>query len=171
MKNLIRAFLFAAALLPLAAKAATNPVAISGNVTGAAPLAGTLVVLISGGVHVDSIQTDTAGHYSFDSLTVGAGAKQVRAIRSGYATVTNNVTVTAGIPVTSNFALVAGGNIAGIVKKASDSTAVVGAKLVLRRGNTLVDSVISDSSGNYAFNGLSAANNYTITTTAATFFL
>ncbi len=170
MKNLIRAFLFAAVFLPLAAKAA-NPVAISGNVTGPTPLAGSWVILISAGVHVDSIQTDTVGHYSFDSLTVGAGAKQVRAIRSGYATVTNNVTVVAGTPLTSNFALVAGGNIAGIVKKASDSTAVVGAKLVLRRGNTLVDSLLSDGSGNYSFTGLAAATNYTITTTAATFFL
>ena len=151
--------------------AAPATVGISGTVTsGTAPLAGVQVMLISNMVHVDSILTDTAGHYSFARATVGTGVKQVRASKAGYITINTSVIVT-GIPATVNFNLAAGGgNLAGKVLKASDSTAVTGAKLVLRRGTTLVDSLLTDSAGNYAFNGLIAANNYTITTTASTFF-
>ena len=170
MKKSLLSLLAALAFLPLVAGAAT----ISGNVTtgGTTPVVGAKVVLIAAGVHVDSVMTDSVGHYTFDSTHVGAtGAKQVQASKAGMGTVTNTVNITCATQAaTSNFNLAAGGNLAGTVRKTSDSTVLAGAKVVLRRGNTSVDSAITNGSGQFTFNDQAPATNYSLVTSAATYF-
>ncbi len=124
---------------------------------------------------VDSARTDSLGRYAFSNLPP-ANNYRITASFTGYTTASNtNINVTSGSAVVSNLTLSAlpTGKIYGKVGKASDSTTIANALIVLRRGSdtgAVVDSVRSNSQGRYQFvNVLSGTPNYWLIATAATF--
>jgi len=139
---------------------------------GTTPVSGAKVVLILAGVRIDSVVSSASGAYLFhssaDSILLAkdtTGSKQVQASKAFL------VTTTASAPsanVNVNLALAAGaGNVNGVVTQ-TNSTAIQGAKVVLKLGSAAVDSVLTDSLGRYSFSNTAAAN-YSLTASAATF--
>ncbi len=116
---------------------------------------------------MDSVRTDSVGHYAFNTLVAGTPNYWVSAVSTGLNLGSNtNVAVPNGGTVTSNFLLTVPGSISGKVRGLPDSLALRNAVVQLRRGGAttaVVDSAKTDSLGNYAFNGLTLANNYRVT--------
>ena len=161
MKTLF--YLIFASLLPVSIWSATIS-GIVGNPAPGTPVAGVKVVLIEGtstGQHLDSINTDGAGNFSFS--TVGTGTKTLIASRPGYnggaalVGVSNfNASYSANISITINNST---STVQGFVKRASDSSVVAGATVRLTPNNVTADpapiyTTQTDSNGKYHFDSL-----------------
>lgn len=180
MKKLASLF-SAIVLLPAALHAAT----ISGNVTtGAAPgtpVAGAKVVLAiaggggGGGARLDSTTTGETGAYSF--TTDSTGARQILVTADGYVNGSAMVNVTSD---TGNYTAditinppPPPGSVAGKVSKASDSSALEGARVILSRfgggggGGFTPDTVLTDAEGLYAFDSIPANTGYSLAVSLA----
>ncbi len=170
------------AFFPLAAGAAT----ISGTVTGRAgtgpsmALDGATVILIdaSGGAHLDSTATDSAGQYTLTDST--SGARQVEAEFIGYTSVTGNVMVTNDMGrYTLNLSLTAvpaPGKISGVVKDSSNQQVLAGAQVILSRtgglgagGSFAPETLTTNAQGQYVFDSLAANSGYALNATATGF--
>ncbi len=158
---------------------ATLPGSISGNVRDAADstaIAGALVYLrrtSATSAIIDSAVTDAAGAYAFINLAPGTPNYWISASATGFQTGTNaNQVVPNGGNLVSNFYLAATvpGTINGNVYKATDSTAIAGALVYLRRTSAtsaIIDSAVTDGAGAYAFiNLVPGTPNYYIAVTA-----
>lgn len=155
------------------------PGSLSGTIRAlpdSAPVANALVqLLVSGGFFgtlVDSVRTDALGHYVFTNLTPREGY-QLGVSAEGYVTVNvTDIRIGSGIAETTDLALAPAprGGIYGKVLKATDSTALANALVVLRRGaetGDIADSVRSGADGRYAFADLLAGSpNYWVTASA-----
>ena len=81
----------------------------------------------------------------------------------------NNIAIGNGATVTRNFylAVAVPGSITGIVRRATDSTVIAGAKIYLRRSSAtsaIIDSATTDSAGVYTFSNVASGTpNYWIT--------
>src|SRR5690606_7265646 len=173
MKKLASLF-SAIVLLPAALHAAT----ISGNVTtGEAPgtpVPGAKVVLAigggGGGARLDSTTTGETGAYTF--TTDSTGTRQILVSAEGYVsgsafvniasdtgTYTANITINPPLPP---------GSIAGKVSKASDSSALQGARVILSRfgggggGGFTPDTAVTDAEGAYAFDSIPVNSGYSL---------
>lgn len=158
------------------------PGSISGKVVKASDssaLADARVILSrfgGGGFTTDTVMTDAQGAFAFESVPANTGYTLTVSL-TGYQAMTRNaVTVVAGQAATQNFALappVPPGSIAGKITKASDAGAVSGATVILSRsgggGGFTPDTVLTNSSGEYAFDSVANQNNYVLTVIAEGF--
>ena len=168
-------------LLPLSLWAAT----VRGQVRlpGAGPftgVAGVKVVLTSGNSvapHIDSAVSDSIGNYVRNHGAT-AGARTVITTKSGYTGSVNlvNVPTAAGDTGTLIFNPVISVNnktshFTGIVKRASDSSIIIGAIVTLTGGpDPAVNlSDTTDSTGAYRFDSISTGGVYTVTVNATNY--
>jgi len=148
----------------------SSPGAISGTVTSAAtglPISGALVEANLGSIVVGSAITDNSGHYSI--LGVAPGSYIVDAYAATYQTATTGAIVLADETTTVNFSLESSpGTLSGIVTSAMGGSPIVGALVQVLFDDIVLDTALTDSSGNYTITGL-APGSYTVTAAAATF--
>ncbi|MCU0609417.1 MAG: carboxypeptidase-like regulatory domain-containing protein, partial [Chitinispirillaceae bacterium] len=146
-------------------------VVMSGTVRNANnnnPIAGAKVILRTGGVGgtaIDSAISTATGTYTIDSIQPGTYTTFTSA--TGFISRTSNSIPVANTAVTNNVQLTpapAPTTILGVVADATTATGIVGAKIILRSGNTKVDSVLSGANGLYSFANVAAGTYTTITT-------
>lgn len=158
-----------------------SPGSISGTVrkaVGADPVANAMVVL-SRGSRIDSIKTNADGHYAFDSVAAQENYT-VTVTAAGFQTATNfNVDVASNQTATVDFSLIASGpsttkgSIIGTVTDNAKKN-VAKALVILSRSGTgggsgPIDTVETDASGDFAFDSVTALQNYTVTVRATGF--
>ena len=136
-----------AAWLRIGSSTGLSPGTITGKVTNAATGAALVgaTVSYSGG----STTSNATGNYTLSN--VSPGAIVVKAQAASFATTEQTVQVNAGATVTLNFALSPPGSVLGRVTDSSTGFAIVGAT-VTANGT----SVLTNSTGNYAFTDLAA---------------
>ena len=158
------------------------PGSVAGKVVKASDssaLAGARVILSrsgggGGGFSPDTALTDAQGAFDFDSIPANSNYTLTVSL-AGYATsARNNLTVLAGQTNTQTIALApppAPGSIAGKVVKASDSSALAGARVILSRfgggGAFAPDTALTDAQGAFALDSVPANTNYTLTVSLA----
>ena len=159
------------------------PGAVSGKVVKASDssaLAGARVILSrsggggGGGFAPDTMLTDAQGAFAVDSIPANTGYTLTVSL-AGYVTASrNNITVTSGQTTTQTIALAPPpppGSIAGKVVKASDSSALAGARVILSRfgggGSFTPDTVLTDAQGGFALDSVPANTGYTLTVSLA----
>src|SRR5690606_16457021 len=148
-----------------------NPGSVAGKVSKAADssaLAGARVILSrfggggGGGFTPATALTDAEGVYAFDSLPAGTGYCRAVSLE-GYQNMTRgSVRVSSDSVSTQNFSLSPPpnpGSVAGKVSKASDSSALAGARVILSRfggggGGFTPDTVLTNAEGAYAFDSV-----------------
>ena len=162
-----------------------RPGSISGTVrkaAGADPIANAMVVLSRGGIgggRLDSMKTNAEGHYAFDSVAA-MDNYIVTVTAAGFQTASNaNVDVASNQTSTVDFSLIASGPVptrGSIIGTVTDNAkkAVAKAQVILSRtgtggGNGPVDTVETDASGDFAFDSVTALQNYTVTVKATGF--
>ena len=148
------------------------------NYTNNSPLAGATVTLVRTGNYVSipepqTTTTDSNGNYTFNGLT--AGVYEITVTKEGYIDVFDVVYASADASVTQNVLIeaidnsnVETGSISGQVRDATKQslTPIPNITLKLRSGvnvtyGEVVDTVYTDSNGNYAFSNVNPGN-YTI---------
>lgn len=158
-----------------------SPGSISGTVrksAGADPIADAMVVLSRGG-RIDSAKTNADGHYAFDSVAAMENYTVI-VTAAGFQTATNfNVDVASNQTSTVDFSLLASGpspTRGSIIGTVVDNTkkAVAKAQVILSRSGTgggsgPIDTVETDASGDFAFDSVTALQNYTVTVRATGF--
>jgi large repetitive protein len=148
---------------------------VSSDSVAGTPIVGALVIVrrSAGGTFTpESTLTTSEGKYAFDSVPGNTGYT-VAVSAAGFTSVTrNNVTIAGGLTSTQNFLLVpppAPGSISGKVVKASDSSALAGARVILSRsgggggGGFTPDTALTNAQGAFAFDSVPANTNYTLT--------
>lgn len=117
-----------------------------------------VVVQITAGPEVGlSVATDDEGDYTLSDLT--PGTYTVRFTRSGFTTRTvTGVAVTAGnttdLDVTLTGSGTGNGSLRGTVRDADTNDTLIGVTVRLLEGSSVVDTVMTDSNGFYAFGGV-----------------
>jgi hypothetical protein len=170
--------------LTLRARPETTPgflkvTVLAGSAQGT-PVAGATLVLSSGfaagGARADTVKADDKGQYLFKDLAPAGYSLRVSA--TGFQARTAAVTVRARDTAAAEVILLpenATGAIAGKVVKASDGSAVSGAKVIVSRGGILggggaggskPDTVTTGSDGAYKVDSVPAQQTYTVTVKA-----
>lgn len=114
-----------------------------------------------------TVLTDSTGHYRFDSVYAGTGytitasaTNYLSAGISSQAVAWNNTATVGTLYLTQSLAL----SLHGTIRRTDSTTkVVVGAKVMVVSGTTKIDSLITDSIGNYNFTGPHAVNAGTYT--------
>jgi len=124
-----------------------------------------------GGFTPDTAVTDAEGAYAFDSIPVNSGYSLAVSL-DGYQNMTRgSVRVASDSVSTQNFFLAPPpnpGSVAGKVSKASDSSALAGARVILSRGGGgggggfTPDTALTDAEGEYAFDSIPANTGYSL---------
>lgn len=149
-----------------------DPGIISGTVTatvGGVAIQGAIVSVFEGTHLIDTSITDSVGHYQITELppssyTVVSNAENFQLSFSNATVVSNQTTIL-------NFSLLADpGTISGTVTATVGGAAIESAHVLIFNGTTLIDSAITDSSGNYEFTGL-APSSYNVIAVAENFQL
>jgi hypothetical protein len=133
---------------------ASDSVSMAGRVVYLRRSSATSVIL-------DSTMTDAQGAYTFSNVAPGAPNYWVSSIAEGFAETANtNVALADGGATGSDIFVLHLGKIIANVRKASDSTAIANAFVLLRQGQTdsspVIDSGRTDALGNHTFSNLSA---------------
>ncbi len=133
----------------------SEPGAIVGHVTDiatTAPIPGTTIDVLFGGVLVSSVLTDSNGDYSIPGLS--QGNYSVRAAAFGYQTALQLAAVTSNQTTIVNFDLQ--NQPGGIIGNVTDQTLlpIVGATVDVFQGDLLIASTLTDSNGNYVIPSL-----------------
>ena len=148
----------------------SSPGTISGTVTRAAtgsPISGALVEVNLGSIVISSAVTDSAGNYSITG--VPPGSYIVNAYATNYQTATSGAIVLANETTTVNFSLQSKpGTISGNVISTASGLPISGALVQLSNDDAVIDSTVTDSSGNYSITGV-APGSYSVTATATTY--
>ena len=135
---------------------AASPGAISGTVTsfvGSDPISGALIEVSLDNTIIFSTLTDSLGDYSISG--VAPGSYVVHAHAPNYQTGTMGAIVIASTTTIVDFSLVASpGAIAGTVTSAATGLPISGALVEVNLSSIVIDSAVTDSSGNYSISGM-----------------
>ncbi|MFQ5633357.1 MAG: DUF2271 domain-containing protein, partial [bacterium] len=133
-----------------------QPAAVSGTVreTGSnAAITSAIVQLKSGGQVKYEATTDASGNYSINGIV--AGSYQLVASKSGYATWSESITLSAGQSLANKdislTKIVAGASLSGQVRGAVSNQPIVGAVLQLKKAGQVSYEATSDATGAYQF--------------------
>ncbi len=162
-----------------------KPATISGTVRAGSstgtPVVGAMVYLsrgfggggIGGGV-TDSVKTNAQGQYTFANLAA-PNTYNIRVTAAGYPNGTATVNTTTGGTSTADVVLIpigASGKVAGKVTKASDGSAVSGARVIISGGGGIgggfrADTVTTNAQGQYGYDSIPIGTGYSINVSAA----
>jgi protocatechuate 3,4-dioxygenase beta subunit len=135
---------------------APNPGALSGTVTsavGSLPISGALVEVSLDNIIIFSTLTDSSGDYSI--LGVASGSYIAHAHATNYQAGTTGAIVISSTTTTVDFSLVASpGTISGTVTSLATGLPISGALVEANLASIVVDSAVTDSSGNYTISGI-----------------
>jgi len=140
-----------------------NSGSISGLITDSLtmiPISGAKVLIYQGNTLVDTLITDSSGHYSSSNLA--PGQYQVVGQATNYQSNASGALVSAGLGTIVDVSLAPDpGTVEGTVKDSITMHPISGANVQIFKGQTLVGSSVTDSSGNYQVGGL-APGSYTV---------
>lgn len=144
---------------------AENPSTIIGTVTDlntSLPIPGATITVYLGDIVIDTVVTDDSGDYTVSGLALGFYTLTASATDYQTAFVGVNITIPGSLVPNVDFQLQFNpGSIAGTVMDSATGVPIAGAIVSVYDGMVLIDSVFTDSSGNYIISGL-APNGYTI---------
>ncbi len=147
------------------------PGTISGTVTDAAttnPIEGANVSVFSGQTLIANALTDVNGNYTIPDLAPGE-YNVIASAGANYQIASLGAIVASGMTTTVDFALLANpGTIAGTVTNEADGAPISGTSILVLQNFTIIDSALTDASGNYSINNL-APGNYTVIAKAPNF--
>ena len=147
-----------------------DPGTISGTVTGAVsglPISGALIEVHLAGITVGSAITDNSGGYSITGMAPGSYI--VHAYATNYQASSVGVIMLAGQTRTANFSLEPNpGAITGTVTGAVSELPISGASIQVIYEDTVIDSTLTDSFGDYTVTGLPPGS-YTVTASKANY--
>ena len=147
-----------------------SPGAISGSVRSAAtglPISGALVEANLASIVIGSAVTDSSGNYSIPGMAPGSYI--VDAYAANYETGTAGAIVLSNETTAVDFSLQSSpGTISGTVTSAMGATPIAGAVIQVIYDDAVIDSILTDSSGDYIITGL-APGSYTVTAAAASY--